>query len=296
MTNSISNKIPYVPQNTLDPAAGLNDAIDVIDALLNTRVESVGLNAPPTGVGDGEMYIIGSAATGEWAGHNHAFARYVANGDFWQFYEAGVTAWLALNKADNNLYKWDVTSAAWILAAGIPEAPEDSKFYGRKNGTWAEVPGLTNPILEINHKTPDTSGNVEVLAGDIPFAPSTNSDIQSVTVEAAIQELDSEKAPLGRLSGINNQNGTAYTLKLSDIGKDVRCNNAAPVSLTIPANADVAFPIGAVLLFSQAGAGAVTAVAGGTHVIVEGANGLTTTAQHDVRALEQVAIDEWRVI
>lgn len=299
MTDSIKNKIPYVPQNTLDPAAGLNEAINVIDALLNTRVESVGLTAPPTGLADGDMFIIGLSATGEWAGHDQAIAQYTASGDFWTFYEAGDSAWIAINKADNNLYKWDVASSAWILAAGIPEAPLDSKFYGRRDGTWEEVPGLTNPILSVNSQEPDSHGDVSVHADSIPFNRSTSSNLQSPNVGAALEELEdlsNGKAPLGRLSGINNQLGVSYTLQLSDIGKDIRCNNAAAVSLLVPPNVDVPFPIGTIILFSQAGLGVVSAVSGGSHVILEGANGLATTAQHDVRALEQVAIDEWRVI
>lgn len=103
------------------------------------------------------------------------------------------------------------------------------------------------------------------------------------------------KATAGQLAGINNQTGTAYTLVLADAGKDVRCANAAAVALTVPPNSAVAFPIGAWLLFSQAGAGVVTATAG-AGVTINAANGVATTAQHDVRGLEKTAPDTWRVI
>ena len=32
--SSVNNNIPFVPENTIDPAAGLNEAIKAIDALL----------------------------------------------------------------------------------------------------------------------------------------------------------------------------------------------------------------------------------------------------------------------
>ena len=72
MSDSAQNKIPYVPQDTLDPAAGLNDAIRVIDVLLNTRVENMTTNAPPGSPADGVCYIVGGAPTGAWAGHANA--------------------------------------------------------------------------------------------------------------------------------------------------------------------------------------------------------------------------------
>lgn len=152
MSNSPSNSIPFVPQNTLDPAAGLNLAIDTIDALLNTRVTSMALSAPPGSPADGDMYIVKATGTGDWAGHDNAFARYVATGAFWQFYEAGVQAWLVINLADGNLYKWNASTPAWEVAAGIGEAPLDGHYYGRKSGAWAIMPDgtevLINPMNE----------------------------------------------------------------------------------------------------------------------------------------------------
>lgn len=97
------------------------------------------------------------------------------------------------------------------------------------------------------------------------------------------------------LSGINNQTGTSYTLVLSDAGKDVICTNASAVTLTVPPASSVAFPTGACLLFSQGGAGTVTATAG-AGVTLQAANGAATSAQYDVRGLEYIGNDTWRVL
>jgi len=83
--NTINNAIPFVPENTTDPAAGLNLSLNQIDALLQTRVHSVGANAPPVGV-EGQRHIVGTAPTGAWAGHANKLARYLDAG--WQFYDA----------------------------------------------------------------------------------------------------------------------------------------------------------------------------------------------------------------
>lgn len=96
------------------------------------------------------------------------------------------------------------------------------------------------------------------------------------------------------LVGINDQAGTAYTLVLTDAGKDVRCTNAAAITLTVPLNADVALPVGTLIAFSQGGAGVVTAtpVAG---VTINAKNGKATTGQYDARVLEYLGSDTWRV-
>lgn len=120
MSNSPNAGIPYVPQGTLDPAAGLNLAIDVIDVLLQTAVIDISLTAPPGGESDGDLYIVGSSATGDWAGQDNNLARYVSEGDFWQFFEAGTQVKMVRNRADGSLYVYDIdsSSAGWTVFAG----------------------------------------------------------------------------------------------------------------------------------------------------------------------------------
>src|SRR5690606_18524327 len=92
--------IPYVPENTQDPAAGLNLALNVIDALLQTAVIDMGQTAPPVSPSDGDLHIVGTGATGAWAGQDNNLARYVAEGDIWRSCEAGTQVRLILNLED----------------------------------------------------------------------------------------------------------------------------------------------------------------------------------------------------
>jgi len=96
------------------------------------------------------------------------------------------------------------------------------------------------------------------------------------------------------LVGVNDQTGTAYTLALTDAGKDVRCTNVAAITLTVPANATVAFATGTLIAFSQGGTGVVTASAA-SGVTINGKNGKATTGQYDARVLEYLGGDVWRV-
>lgn len=60
----------------------------------------------------------------------------------------------------------------------------------------------------------------------------------------------------------NAQTGTSYTLVLTDANKFVTLSNASPITLTVPPNASVAFPIGTRIDLCQLGAGQVTVAEG----------------------------------
>ncbi len=57
---------------------------------------------------------------------------------------------------------------------------------------------------------------------------------------------------------LNDQTGTTYAPVLTDAGKLVTLSNASAITVTIPANASVAFPVGTIIAFLQKGAGQVT--------------------------------------
>ena len=92
---------------------------------------------------------------------------------------------------------------------------------------------------------------------------------------------------------LNAQTGTTYTLALTDVAKVVTLNNAASITLTVPLNSSVAFPIGTQILLYQAGAGNVTiSPAGGVTVRSDGAK-LKLNAQYAVAGLLKLGTDEW---
>lgn len=129
--------IPYVPENTLDPAAGLNDSLDVIDAIIVPKVIRMDLTAPPGGEADGDLYIPAAPATGAWAGLENYLVRYRSEGAFWQAYPPA-QVYLLLNADDLGLYKFDDSASpgSWTLAAGLADAPADGTKYARRDNAW----------------------------------------------------------------------------------------------------------------------------------------------------------------
>ena len=89
----------------------------------------------------------------------------------------------------------------------------------------------------------------------------------------------------------NAQTGTSYTLVLTDVAKVISLTNAAAITLTVPTNASVAFPIGTQILLYQGGAGQVTISSSAT-IRSEGTK-LKLFGQYAVGGLLKVDTDEW---
>jgi hypothetical protein len=77
---------------------------------------------------------------------------------------------------------------------------------------------------------------------------------------------------------LNAQTGTTYTLVLTDSAKFVTLSNASAITLTIPTNASVAFPIGTQVNIVQLAAGQVTVGGAGVTIRSQGSNGIYSAA------------------
>jgi len=91
----------------------------------------------------------------------------------------------------------------------------------------------------------------------------------------------------------NAQTGTSYTLVLTDVAKVVSLTNAAAITLTVPENSSVAFPVGTQILLYQGGAGQVTISPAGAVTIRSQGTKLKLFGQYAVGGLLKVATDEW---
>ena len=104
-------------------------------------------------------------------------------------------------------------------------------------------------------------------------------------------------APMARRSpGSTRRPAPAYTLVLADASKLVECANAAAITLTVPPNSSVAFPVGTVVHVAQAGAGQVT-VAAGVGVTIKKPASLNARSfgPEAVLSLAKTGTDTWRL-
>ena len=89
---------------------------------------------------------------------------------------------------------------------------------------------------------------------------------------------------------------TARTVGLTDAGKIIECTNASPTTITIPANATTAFPVGSVIGGARMGSGTLT-IAGAGGVTINSAGGLLSVAeQYGAWAIRKTATDTWHLI
>jgi len=94
----------------------------------------------------------------------------------------------------------------------------------------------------------------------------------------------------------NQQTGTSYTLVLTDASNRlVELSNASAITLTVPLNSSVAFPVGSQIMLLQTGAGQVT-VAGTGGVTINGNPGLKLRAQWSSATLIKRAENTWVLI
>lgn len=187
-------------------------------------------------------------------------------------YRAG-SLWL--NTTDGGLFVCEDASAGaavWTELAGAGSAGDVSGPASAVDERIAVFDGTTGKLLK--------DGGVAVAG----LATSA----QGALADSAVQPDD----PIS----INAQTGTTYTLVLADIGKLVTLSNAGAITLTVPTNASVAFPVGTVIALQQLGVGAIT-VAGDTGVTINGATpgseAMTDAQYTSTASLTKHATDTW---
>lgn len=139
------------------------------------------------------------------------------------------------------------------------------------------------------------TGAVTAQSGDYTATQITNTPagtIAATTAQAAINELDTEKA--SKLMAPNTQT-TNYTLVLTDADvKAVEMNSVSSTNVTVPPNSSVAFPVGTLITVVQKNTGDVTIVAGSGVTITPPAGGnLLSPGQGQPMQLWQRATDDW---
>ena len=118
--------------------------------------------------------------------------------------------------------------------------------------------------------------------------------------EAAIFSTDGTAnglARIGRAAGevrLVTESGASRTLSLGDAGAYIRCTGATTVTVTVPPNTDVPFPIGSTVVIEQAGAGEVAIAEGSGVTINFPSTAIAETAgQFAVVQAVKIAADEW---
>jgi len=135
-----------------------------------------------------------------------------------------------------------------------------------------------------------TNGQVLVgsSAADPVFATITDGYGISVTGGAG-------SVTISNSTTLNDQTGTTYTLQLTDSFKVITCTNGAAITVTVPTNAAVAFPIGTQIALFQGGAGQITLSGAIPPTLKSADNAYTTVKLYSVCGITKIASDVWMV-
>lgn len=146
------------------------------------------------------------------------------------------------------------------------------------------IPGQNVPIQLGSSINPDWYLVLKFLETLQPL-----SDVDFDAIDAAI----ALKSDITRT--INSQTGTTYTFVLTDNGNICEFSNASAVTVTVPPNSSVAFPVGAQIEITQTGAGKVTLAQGSGVTITSQASYKAIAGQYASATLYKRATDTWQL-
>lgn len=109
MSSSTNLGFTYLEASQAQKHVTVNEALRVIDAVIQLSVIDRDLTAPPGGESDGDVYIPAATATGDWAGHEDDVAFYVDGA--WQF-TSPREGWRAYLQDEDIEVFW--TGSAWV--------------------------------------------------------------------------------------------------------------------------------------------------------------------------------------
>jgi hypothetical protein len=177
------------------------------------------------------------------------------------------------------------------LATAIADFPTDAEVassISTHNSDSTSVHGIADTTLLVTTADLGTKMAKQTLTDNaIPKANGTAGEVQNSGVI-----IDDANRVYGAGQLANIQTGTTYTIALSDAGKLITMNNAAASTLTIPANASVAFPIGTIISILQLGAGQVT-IAITSDTLYSNGNKFKCTGQYAACGIVKLTSTTW---
>lgn len=262
-------------------------------AIGNADTVKGGLNLYGSNIIGGALYIYnsGSSDTVE-----DRYSVYTNSGDFvitadtggdFLYYDdssqdltLGGTQELIIDGSDVHL-KTDTANAAFYVST-----------VDETDGGYLEAAGFgiysDNKAIDMN-----VGSNPEII---FTGTNSNSIDLQAPTTPQAaftinIPDKVADTYELALVKKVLDDTSTSLTLDLDDANEIVTLNNASAVSLTIPANSSVAFPIGTEIVLINKGAGTVT-ISITTDTLNHNIGGLTM-AQYDKRTLTKITATSW---
>ena len=151
----------------------------------------------------------------------------------------------------------------------------------------------THDIEFLNESASSTAANRFAMGTDFKLAPNKSIQFWYDSTSSRWRVVGVEDDAATRVSILAKT--ASYTLANYDNGKFITMDSASNITLTIPTNATVAFPVGTVITVVRTNTGKVN-IAGSGGVTVNSADGdLYLRARYSAATLTKTATDTWLV-
>jgi len=102
-------QMPLLRESQANAEVTHNEALNILDAMVQTRVKDKDLTAPPGSPAEGDRYIVASVASGDWTGQEDNIAFFFGN--TWNFITP-LQGWRAFVEDESVEYNFNGT--AWV--------------------------------------------------------------------------------------------------------------------------------------------------------------------------------------
>ena len=209
MTDTANLGLPCIEGSQAQKHVTHNEALRILDTLVQLAVLDRDLTAPPASPAEGQRWIVKTGATDAWAGHDNAVAAW-QDGN-WQF-SMPQLGWLAYVVDEGTLLAWD--GSAWGDFFAAVTSIQNLAMLGL--GTAADA---VNPFSAKLNKALWTAKTV-AEGGDGDLRCTLNKEASANTLSLMFQDNYSGRAEIGAVADDNlsmkvSADGATWHLGLS---------------------------------------------------------------------------------
>ena len=141
-------ELPYIMPSQAQKHVTHNEAIRMLDAVVQLSVEDRDLSAAPGSPTDGDRYIVKAAGSGSWSGKDNLIAAYQDNA--WNFYQP-VEGWLCWVVDEDKLLAWDGSNWSEVSGGAVSVNPTPLVGINATADTTNRL-SLNSPASLFNHE------------------------------------------------------------------------------------------------------------------------------------------------
>jgi len=154
-------KLPYIQYAQAQKHVTHNEALRVLDILVQTCVKSKDVNTPPSQPSNGDTYVILGSGTNEWAGHEGKLAVWDEN--TWVFYtpNEGWTVWVG----DLNAL-WSYDGESWVETTATKSWQNQPLLGLNTTADTLNRFSVSSPATLLNHEGGDHQLKINKASSD----------------------------------------------------------------------------------------------------------------------------------